>query len=267
MVEKFSYLYLFLLELFGWVFTPKCSRTACIHPLPTFDDMRFKTPLNKVKAAGPDFLDPSSGWAVDRGEWMSREGIRVFQLIWNITEQLHVPVPVPDAAPSSVAKTWIGPPIRPRKLYLSEWTYQRHAEKKCPTLRVTRIGNFIPPYISRPIGIPTVKPLSSFLTLLPINSLLRCPGAGETKEGLIDQLEHIHNLVSSILNEGIKAGIVELVNSRVISSYIRIKPTISSHESLSIPAPNLNICGPASKPIYTLQLPTFELVRHALNTD
>lgn len=32
MVEKFSYLYLFLLELFGWVFTPKCSRTACIHP-------------------------------------------------------------------------------------------------------------------------------------------------------------------------------------------------------------------------------------------
>lgn len=41
---------------------------------------------------------------------MSREGIIVFQLIWNITEQLRVPVPVPDAAPSSVAKTRIGPP-------------------------------------------------------------------------------------------------------------------------------------------------------------
>lgn len=27
--------------------------------------MRFKTPL-KVKAADPDFLDPSSGWTVDR---------------------------------------------------------------------------------------------------------------------------------------------------------------------------------------------------------
>jgi len=74
---------------------------------------------------------------------MSREGIIVFQLIWNITEQLRVPVPVPDAAPSSVAKTkapevvsyWVD-------LSASRW-------KKCPTLRVTRIGNFIPPYISR----------------------------------------------------------------------------------------------------------------------
>lgn len=37
-------------------------------------------------------------------------GIIVFQLIWNITEQLRVPVPVPDAAPSSVAKTKVGPP-------------------------------------------------------------------------------------------------------------------------------------------------------------
>jgi len=55
---------------------------------------------------------------------------------------------------------------------------------------------------------------------------------------LIDQLEQIHNLVPSVLNEGIKAGIVELVDSRVISSCIRIKPTISSHESLSIPSPN-----------------------------
>lgn len=119
----------------------------------------------------------------------------------------------------------------------------------------------------RPIGIPAVKPLSSFLTLLPIKSLLRCPEAGETKEGLIDQLEQIHNLVPSVLNEGIKAGIVELVDSRVISSCIRIKPTISSHESLSIPSPNWNICGPASKPIYTLQLPPFELVKQALNTD
>lgn len=36
-------------------------------------------------------------------------GIIVFQLIWNITEQLRVPVPVPDAAPSSVAKTKVGP--------------------------------------------------------------------------------------------------------------------------------------------------------------
>jgi hypothetical protein len=67
----------------------------------------------------------------------------------------------------------------------------------------------------RPIGIPAVKPLSSFLTLLPIKSILRCPGAGETKEGLIDQLEQIHNLVPSVLNEGIKAGIVELVDSKV----------------------------------------------------
>jgi len=60
-----------------------------------------------------------------------------------------------------------------------------------------------------------VKPLSSFLTLLPIKSILRCPEAGETKEGLIDQLEQIHNLVPSVLNEGIKAGIVELVDSKV----------------------------------------------------
>lgn len=41
-----------------------------VQSLPTFDDMRFKTPLNKVKAAAPDFLDPSSGWAVDRVSWM-----------------------------------------------------------------------------------------------------------------------------------------------------------------------------------------------------
>jgi hypothetical protein len=32
-----------------------------VQSLPTFDDMRFKTPLNNVKAADPDFLDPSSG--------------------------------------------------------------------------------------------------------------------------------------------------------------------------------------------------------------
>lgn len=48
-----------------------------------------------------------------------------------------------------------------------------------------------------------------------IYSNLRCPEAGETKEGLIDQLEQIHNLVPSVLNEGIKAGIVELVDSKV----------------------------------------------------
>jgi hypothetical protein len=41
-----------------------------VQSLPTFDDMRFKTPLNKVKAADPDFLDPSSGRAVDRVSWM-----------------------------------------------------------------------------------------------------------------------------------------------------------------------------------------------------
>ncbi|GKA99460.1 hypothetical protein Tco_0827397 [Tanacetum coccineum] len=43
----------------------KLSRRGVVF-LPTFDDMRFKTPLNKVKAANPDFLDPSSGRAVDR---------------------------------------------------------------------------------------------------------------------------------------------------------------------------------------------------------
>ncbi|KAI3679237.1 hypothetical protein L2E82_51531 [Cichorium intybus] len=168
-----------------------------VQSLPTFDDMRFKTPLNKVKAADPDFLDPSSGWAVDRGEWMSREGIIVFQLIWNITEQLRVPVPVPDAAPSSVAKTQGRPsPIRPRKLYLIEWTYQHHASKKVsnsardshwqlyPTLHQPVCVSFAPYSYSStpppatfvplpPIGIPAVKPLSSFLTLLPIKSLLR----------------------------------------------------------------------------------------------
>lgn len=33
-----------------------------VQSLPTHDDMRFKTPLNNVKAADPDyFLDPSSG--------------------------------------------------------------------------------------------------------------------------------------------------------------------------------------------------------------
>ncbi|KAL2457087.1 putative ovule protein [Forsythia ovata] len=53
-----------------------------------------------------------------------------------------------------------------------------------------------------PIGIPAVKPLSSFLTLLPIKSILRCPEAGERKEGLIDQLEQIHNPLPSVLNEG-----------------------------------------------------------------
>jgi len=91
----------------------------------------------------------------------------------------------------------------------------------------------------RPIGIPAVKPLCSFLTLLPIKSILRCPEAGERKEGLIDQLEQIHNLLPSVLNEGIKAGIVELnclILRWVISSCIRIKPTISSHERLSIPS-------------------------------
>jgi len=38
-----------------------------------------------------------------------KEGIIVFQLIWNVTEQLRGPVPVPDAVPSSVAKTKVGP--------------------------------------------------------------------------------------------------------------------------------------------------------------
>lgn len=37
-----------------------------VQSLPTFDDMRFKTP----KAADPNFLDPSSGWTVDRVSWM-----------------------------------------------------------------------------------------------------------------------------------------------------------------------------------------------------
>ena len=41
-----------------------------VQSLPTFDDMRFKTPLKKVKAADPDFLDPSSGWTLDRVSWM-----------------------------------------------------------------------------------------------------------------------------------------------------------------------------------------------------
>lgn len=94
----------------------------------------------------------------------------------------------------------------------------------------------------RPIGIPAVKPLCLFLTLLPIKSILRCPEAGETKEGLINQLEQIHNQVPSVLNKGIKAGIVELnwlILRWVISSCIRIKPTISSHESVSIPSPKV----------------------------
>lgn len=37
----------------------------------------------------------------------------------------------------------------------------------------------------------------------------------ERKEGLIDQLKQIHNLLSSVLNEGMLAGIVELVDSKV----------------------------------------------------
>ncbi|GKF29475.1 hypothetical protein Tco_0095817 [Tanacetum coccineum] len=51
-------------------------------------------------------------------------------------------------------------------------------------------------------------------------------------------------MVPSVLNEGIKAGIVELVDSKVGDKQF-----------------------PASKPIYTLQLPPFELVKQALNTD
>jgi hypothetical protein len=108
---------------------------------------------------------------------MSREGIIVFQLIWNITEQLRVPVPVPDAAPSSVAKTKA--PIRPRKLYLIEWTYQHHAEKKVsnsardshwqlyPTLHQPVCVSFVPySYSSTPppaTFVPLPYPLMGFL--------------------------------------------------------------------------------------------------------
>lgn len=46
-----------------------------------------------------------------------------------------------------------------------------------------------------------------------VRSWIECEG--ERKEGLIDQLKQIHNLLSSVLNEGIKAGIVELVDSKV----------------------------------------------------
>lgn len=41
-----------------------------VQSLPTFDDMKFNTPLIKVKGAKPDLLDPSSGWTVDRVSWM-----------------------------------------------------------------------------------------------------------------------------------------------------------------------------------------------------
>jgi len=120
----------------------------------------------------------------------------------------------------------------------------------------------------RPIGIPAVKPLSSFLTLLPIKSILRCPEAGETKEGLIDQLEQIHNLVPSVLNEGIKAGIVELVDSKVGDKQLYPYQAYHLFSRKSFhPVSVWNICGPASKSIYTLQLPPFELVKQALNTD
>ncbi|KAL6953107.1 hypothetical protein U1Q18_047724 [Sarracenia purpurea var. burkii] len=77
---------------------------------------------------------------------MSREGIIVFQLIWNVTEQLRGPVPVPDAAPSSVAKTKVAllhkaPEVVSYRVDLSV----SRLKIWCPTLSVTRIDNFIPP--------------------------------------------------------------------------------------------------------------------------
>lgn len=47
---------------------------------------------------------------------------------------------------------------------------------------------------------------------------------------MIDQLEQIHNLVPSFMNEGIKAGIVELVDSKVGDKQLYPYQTISSHE-------------------------------------
>uniref|UniRef100_A0A2N9FRI4 Uncharacterized protein n=1 Tax=Fagus sylvatica TaxID=28930 RepID=A0A2N9FRI4_FAGSY len=45
-----------------WLKDKRLSNREELLDLPTHDDMRFKTPLNNVKAADPDyFLDPSSG--------------------------------------------------------------------------------------------------------------------------------------------------------------------------------------------------------------
>lgn len=117
----------------------------------------------------------------------------------------------------------------------------------------------------RPIGIPAVKPLSSFLTLLPIK--LRCPEAGETKEGLIDQLEQIHNLVPSVLNEGIKAGIVELVDSKVGDKQLYPYQAYHLFSRKSFhPVSVLKYLWPCFK-VHLHTPAAFELVKQALNTD
>ena len=77
---------------------------------------------------------------------MSKEGIIVFQLIWNVTELLRGPVSVLDVAPSSVAKTKVAllhkaPEVVSYRVDLSA----SRLKIWCPTLSVTRIDNFIPP--------------------------------------------------------------------------------------------------------------------------
>lgn len=56
------------------------------------------------------------------------------------------------------------------------------------------------------------SPSSDFVPHPPSNQIYSdgVRRQGETKKGLIDQLEQIHNLVPSVLNEGLSAGIVEL---------------------------------------------------------
>ena len=79
---------------------------------------------------------------------------------------------------------------------------------------------------------------------LVVQFFLWTKGEERAKEGLVDQREQIHNLVPSVLNEGIKAGIVELVDSKVGDKQlypgfgrglsIPMKPSLSSSFSLSL---------------------------------
>ncbi|KAL4201159.1 hypothetical protein AMTRI_Chr02g214780 [Amborella trichopoda] len=113
---------------------------------------------------------------------MSREGIIVFQLIWNVMEQLRGPVPVPDAAHHQ----WLKP--RCALLHKAPKVVSYRVELSalclktwCPTLPLTRIipldGHIAPHSVHTPIGARqghihwslVAKPLCLFTVILKLN--------------------------------------------------------------------------------------------------
>ena len=113
------------------------------------------------------------------------------------------------------------------------WSYSSHPDKASNPWFDSSIFSWCK-------RIPAV--VCSLPSVFPIKSIIRCPEAAERKKGKdVHQRKQIHNPLSYVQNEKMLSGIVELnwwILRWVISCSTRIKPTISSHESVSIPSNN-----------------------------